>query len=553
LSEICSTDGCELEGKYDSQCALHCEKHKYHDDRKSGLLRSFYNSLAIYIFNEIKIYIGNNLIANQVSEPIIPDHMNAKIHELNEIRLFNEIQEQYVELIADTKKENELTELLSSLAINFQGIVFPTRDPRDHYDYFQLFKKLKGVHFDLSTIHFTSFNFPSIKLFFQECKFVDDWYIHSYSILEDVASKTLFQNCTFEGVVSTAPEENSRDVLKIEHHLFNDCEFKEPLLIKRGEITISIFNNSEGYDQVLNYLHITGGEFNSRFILNRVKIKILEIRDVEFKRKFELKESDIQNTTIYNVNFHKLFDAYKTEFNNFKISRSIFNDFTGFEKCQFGIKGGVSDKATEFEYVTFLNFANFRKAAFYNGLDFEHTNLKEPLNFLNAEINDKNTNRETYRIIKHSFDKIGNQIEANRYFSYEMKKYKEELLNEKNTASNDNQKRKVKQELFIYNINEWLSDFGMNYINPLKLMCISSLFYLAFYWGYKANLLYGISPWLDSSLIFLSSSVNSFAKAIPPYGRFLEEGIAFITLIYHIFFLTSTWQFIVAVKRRTKR
>ena len=80
-----------------------------------------------------------------------------------------------------------------------------------------------------------------------------------------------------------------------------------------------------------------------------------------------------------------------------------------------------------FEYVTFLSFTNFRNTTFYSGLNLENSNLKEAPNFLNIDINPKFTNRETFRIIKNSFDKIGNNIEANKFFVFEMNKYEEEL------------------------------------------------------------------------------------------------------------------------------
>lgn len=226
------------------------------------------------------------------------------------------------------------------------------------------------------------------------------------------------------------------------------------------------------------------------------------------------------------------------------VRRSIFEDFTGFEKCEFGIKGDETKSKVEFEYVTFLNFTNFRKAKFFNGLDFEHTNLKESPNFLNAEIDEKFTNRETFRIIKDSFDKIGNQIEANKYYSHEMRKYKEELK-----AS------KVKSpERLIFWFNERVSNFGSSIGRPLFLILSCAIIYYLLVLGYENNLLYkysneNLNDWLSK----ISYQLNIFAKGIPPYGRFLKEGMEFVTLIFHIFFLTFTWHFIVAVKRCTKR
>ena len=283
------------------------------------------------------------------------------------------------------------------------------------------------------------------------------------------------------------------------------------------------------------------------------------------------------------MNFKKLFDAYSSKFKTFKVQRSIYEDFTGFEKCEFGIAGDKEKLRVEFEYVTFLNFTNFRKAKFFNGLDIEHTNLKESPNFLNAEINFENTNRETYRIIKHSFDKIGNQLEANKYFSYEMKKYKEELKKEVGrlkrvkkirlirnklekkkfskikTESKGKMayiKGKFKKELWdfrLYKVNDFFSSFGESFLNPAMLMLLSAVVYYCLTLGFESNLLYKIHEPVNGDINFVMTQLNNFAKGIPPYGKLLKEGMEFITLLFHIFFLTCSWQFIVAVKRRTKR
>jgi hypothetical protein len=274
-----------------------------------------------------------------------------------------------------------------------------------------------------------------------------------------------------------------------------------------------------------------------------------------------------------------LFDSYGSHFQSFYIFKSIFEKFAGFERNVFS----GDDKATMFKYVTFLDFTNFRSVEFNNGLDLETTNLQEPPNFLNAKINVKNTNRETFRIIKHSFDKIGNQIEANKYFSFEMKKYKEELkakieifkrvkrfrlLKNKLEKKKANRvipksienliyiKSKLKSEQWnyrVYELNEWISNFGENFLKPLKLMLIGAIFYYMLVLGYEYNLLYKFDESTNNIINKFMTQVNLFAKGIPPYGKLLKEGMEFTTLIFHVFFLTCTWQFIVALKRRTKR
>ena len=311
---------------------------------------------------------------------------------------------------------------------------------------------------------------PNVQLFFQDCTFLNDWSIHSYSIIEEVISQAIFQHCNFQRSVISALPENSIDKLEIKNHLFNDCTFKCQVSFYRGTYLKSIFSNSEKYIQKISELKIENCEFEEGLSLNKSEVDTLIIQNMVFEGKVDIKECVIRYALISNVNFKSLFDAYKTKFNQFEIKQSIFDDFSGFEKCEFGCSTNISLKKIEFEYVTFLNFTNFRKAKFHNGLDFEHTNLKESPNFLNAEINYQNTNRETFRILKHSFDKIGNQIEANKYFALEMRKYKEELKTKKGLSA----------EKAVLWLNESISNFGSSIFTPLFLMVVTAIIYYIF-------------------------------------------------------------------------
>ncbi|KPV89988.1 hypothetical protein AN395_03659 [Pseudoalteromonas sp. P1-30] len=509
MSDICIQNNCNIPAMFNGECALHCNKSDYQTDKMNGKLKEFYDDL--------EYHIRKNVLKNSSEEP------------KKEIASGKYAQENL-----PTKKQK---------IIHLRQIKFPERDPRDEFDFFKLLKQFKGIHFDDSTIYFGSINLPNVQLFFQDCIFLNDWSIHSFLMIEDVTERTIFQNCVFQGAVTSASPESAIDKLEIESYLFNDCTFKCQVIFHRGTYLKSIFFNSEGFIQKICNLHIENCEFKERLLLNKSEIEVLKIQNMEFEGKVELKECDTKYTLISNVNFKSLFDAYKTKFNQFKMNRSIFDDFSGFEKCEFGCVGSTSLEKIEFEYVTFLNFTNFRKAKFYSGLDFEHTNLKESPNFLNAEINYKNTNRETFRIIKHSFDKIGNQIEANKYFALEMKKYKEELK----------AKNGFSAEKAVLWLNESISNFGSSIFTPLSLMLVTAIIYYFLILGYENNYVYKIYEPLNEYIISISKNLNALAKGIPPYGRFLKEGMEFVTLIYHIFFLTFTWHFIVAVKRCTKR
>ncbi|EOW9499008.1 hypothetical protein ACOCGS_003564, partial [Vibrio cholerae] len=224
--------------------------------------------------------------------------------------------------------------------------------------------------------------------------------------------------------------------------------------------------------------------------------------------------------------------------------KNIFSDFVGFEKCKFAALQGISElnQISVFRYVTFLSFTNFRNATFSQGLDLEDTNLKEAPNFLNINLLSNNTNRETLRIIKHSFDKIGNHIEANKFFVLEMKKYKQELS-----------VRPINQERLILLLNEKTSDFGQSYLLPIFWMFVFSVIYYLLILGHESNLLYNLVPSANKLIASVSNAVNGIAANIIPFKKLLREGMEFVSLLFYVIFASLTWQTIVAVKRHTRR
>lgn len=121
MSKICIHNNCALDAKYHDKCSLHCNKGDYATDRMSEKLSDFYEDLRRLILNEA------------FSESKVPAH--------------------------------ERVEVLKQMIIHLKDIQFPDRDPRDAFDYFELFKMLKGLHFDNSTISFDSLNLPDIQLF----------------------------------------------------------------------------------------------------------------------------------------------------------------------------------------------------------------------------------------------------------------------------------------------------------------------------------------------------------------------------------------------------
>ncbi|MCG3657915.1 pentapeptide repeat-containing protein [Aliarcobacter butzleri] len=100
------------------------------------------------------------------------------------------------------------------------------------------------------------------------------------------------------------------------------------------------------------------------------------------------------------------------------IHKSIFKDIIDFSNSKF------SDDV-DLQHTTFEKIVNFRESNFKKELNLEDTIFKSNVNFL--ELKAKMKNRETARIIKDSFEKQNNIIEANKFYALEMKEREDEL------------------------------------------------------------------------------------------------------------------------------
>ena len=423
---------------------------------------------------------------------------------------------------------------------HFFGVAFPQPDTQSKINYAKILNTLKQIHFD-SCHFFTSYiDSSDPEFFFQDCVFHERWSVYNAPVLNN-DSGVLYQNCTFHKEVSSYSEDDGKYVM--DSQLFNDCEFKKGIEFWGVEFKAPIFNNTNDIDLNIKSLHLIDCILKDKFILNRCNIKSFFMEDSVFESKFEFKQNTVSDFEIFNTNYFKVVDAFETKFGKFNIKKSIFEDFVGFERCSFGKSDEPgNDYIAKFTYATFLSFVNFRNTNFYSGLDIENINLKEAPNFLNTNINEKYSNRETFRIIKNSFDKIHNYIEANKYFAYEMHKYKEELKGANKT-----------QEKLILFLNEKISNYGQSYIRPIFYMIVTSIIYYLLILGYENNILYEIHPSINGIFERISSFVNNISKNILPFSKTLKAGMEFVSLIFYIIFASLIWQTLVAVKRHTRR
>lgn len=511
----CSVPGCKLEMyPNDTKCVLHCEKRTYSEDfNRPPLLPAFFDALIDNIVEQISLYEKGGGVPPK-------DAVKASLQGKLSLGQFS---------------------LLKQKEVAFSLICFPDRDDRDKFDYLQVLNKLGGVHF--ATCEFTGrwLDVRETKCFFQDCRFLGGWSIYNLDVLGN-GNNVLYQGCIFEESVSTSHDDDDK-TYKITSPLFYNCTFNGNIDFESVDFEKRLFVNDDKHEGIIKRFTLSSCHFSERFVLNNFNIESFYIEDTVFKSKFELKENVIDDLEINNTNFLAIADFYGSTFKLFSMKKGIFEDFVGFEDCIFGIEGvSGGEHVAGFMYVTFLSFANFRNAIFRGGLDIEYINLKEAPNFLKAYVPLKTSNRETFRIIKNSFDRIGNHIEANKFFVLEMQKYKEDL-----TQSG------VTQERVVFILNSLISDFGQSYLRPIAWLMAFGLLYTGLVVGYEKGLLYHIYVPANDTIDRGSYWLNCFASNLLPFNKFLKSGMEFVSLIFYIVFVTLVWQIVIAVKRHVRR
>lgn len=134
-------------------------------------------------------------------------------------------------------------------------------------------------------------------------------------------------------------------------------------------------------------------------------------------------------------------------------------------------------------------------------------------------------------------------VEGNNYFSREMSKYRSDLI----------ESGADWQERMVLSLNYYVSDFGRSYMRPATLILVFSAIYWLVIYAYENNYLYRISPEISFFSSKLSWFVNGIARNITPFKYLLKEGMESVSLLFGLVFSTLIWQFIVSVKRCTKR
>lgn len=434
----CCFKGCENKVFENlDKCALHCSSEIIIDEDK--YLSEFNNFFEKYIF--------------------------AKIKNLNGLRCENwhgilqDLSLKNISFISFHQNEI-LKEILNSKVLYITNICFPKIKNKSMSNFHYITDQFDRVIFESCFFGCDAVVSESHKYYYKKCFFNGDLTIKASLIYLGEGKKGgkgekrdalllheeiyRYYHCNFLGDVNVI---NSYDYNKsinynyICFNIFEECNFRNNISIKdirmNGifiNVTSEKNNKTDEGKLIFNEILVFNCNFDSSFKINGsekkeegflVKIGKIKIKNTKFKSKFELKNAIVKNINFNNSNVSGIFDVYRSSFVKAKFYKSIFEDFAAFEYVVFGDE--EKEHITDFIYTTFKDFSNFRNTKFKSGLNFSSANIKQEPNFLNTYINLEGTDRETLRIVKNSFEKNNNKIEANRFFVHEMNSYREEM------------------------------------------------------------------------------------------------------------------------------
>lgn len=507
---VCRISECNLrEHGNDIFCILHTKNISLLDSVDSNDVDDYYSALTNYVKDFIKSKITSNA----------PD-------------------DEIIKTITSEVQENSVTKFLNENTIHFRDFNFPSIRSEEYYNYLSILERIRKPIFEKCSFHYWYYRADISNANFLRCTFHTDLFFRFK--YEQTAKDPIFYNCQFDNSVNL----ESEIPISTKRTIFYDCKFKENIELVNinfdSDIFYSNFSNREYYIFSVANLLISNCTVNSVINLDNIQHSSLSVIDSTFLKKVSIEHARLNRLDILNCVFEEKFSLCFSDISEFKVKYASFNKIFDISDAKMG--NLESFKPVRFISTTFSSHACFNGSNFRTGLEIDTSNIQSVINFHRAEIEYLGTSRETYRIIKNSFDSIGNYLEGNRYYAYELRSYYSELKYMKG----------YRKEKYLYFLNYYSSNFGQNYLLPIGWILLFGLIHTLLSIGYENNWLYQIQI-LNPIFSFLSKWLNLFASSLLPFGRFLREGMEFVSLVFYIIYVVLIWQTIVAVKRHSRR
>ena len=156
---------------------------------------------------------------------------------------------------------------------------------------------------------------------------------------------------------------------------------------------------------------------------------------------------------------------------------------------------------------------------------------------------DKTTDRDTFRQLKYVNEKQGNIIEANKFYSAEMEAYKKELKGEKWKTH--------WQDKIIFWLNKKSSNFSQNWLKPLGWFFLIG--FIAFVFSNLCKIISYLNDTSKITLTTLWNAIKQFFKYLNPFNTSAGEWNPVIWLVFKALSIFIIYQFIISLRRQTRR
>ena len=413
-----------------------------------------------------------------------------------------------------------------SFDIRFYKIYFPLVNDSS-YDYRIYFKKIQS-RFEECHVFTGNLCLDTFKCFFKECTFYE-----TYTVSNSITfmSKYLYYQCKFKENVRFKPKTN------MQSGVFSNCLFQKKLLASYVIFEEQLFcNDITNPYKKMNEIMFVFCNFKKDFIPTEIDrgssesflIDKLILDESTFYNKVKILQCTISEVSFYNTTFKDLADFYRSEFTNGNLNNYVTRDI--FEKTDFeGIT--VFSKAIfkcniNFKYTKFLSNSIFRETEFREELDLKDAIINEKTNFfeINKKIDMKVSNRETARIIKDSFEKQNNIIEANRFYALEMEERDDEL------SWKSDFKEKV-----VFKFHEWSSEHSQNWILVLFWILVFSMGYSLMNYSLSCDIRENTLSSIIISFLFIFNAFPLIIENIHENKELKKFFLAFVFLIIGIY------------------
>ena len=544
----CSNPGCRIEVfENGEKCILHCEKDDWFviDEKGNKDWRQSEDKIKEF-WRVVYNLWGRGKSLKKVFFPPIDDSDKLSNNEGSDLRTKKGILFEFEKFIK-ISNSTFLGDFRLNYKFKFEGILFDEET-----------KFLGDLEINNVTI--------GIKLQFINVTFSKRC---SFIMLNDIMLE--FFNTTFTGILNFQSLINLK---KLE--IANSPKIEKICILKCIINSVNICNN-----KVFNEIEIVNSTINDHLKLSNRRINILSFKgkcnfntvtvkgklskqmyfeDCNFDDDFSIEDFRLICSIVFkSISFSKDCDVYINENSiaNFEIA-NLMNDSNYFtiSNCRFCskvvfINGNFSNLefyncAFEKSIIFIKNVAFISNTGFtiFNDLKWPEYNdfVKESTHNEDDKDYIVKSNRDTFRQLKYVNEKQGNIIEANKFYSAEMKAYKEEIKDEKNKTH--------WQDKFLFCVNWKVSKFSQNWLKPLGWF-----FLLGFIAFVVSNLCKILSYLNDTSKITLTTIWNAFNQFFEYLNPFNTSPIG-TTIIWFGFKVLSVffiYQFIISLRRQTRR